>query len=304
MGATVSKAAYDQGYENSLAILFTWTDPITFSAAYSDSMAQRLDTQPLEAQTPDNRGRPTLLVFTRGAAGDREQRRLLPQKFGGIETAFHRACLDAALAAGRAAGCRLAVATGADLDLAPDVLSIPQRGTSFGERFRHAVAQAERVADGPLVIVGTDVPDLQAGHLRDAVARLRGATAPVVVGPATDGGFYLLASTTPIANLLGSVRWCRRDTLRSLLATLESAGRAIERLEPLADLDHRRALERWMAHRRRHLANGLDGPLRALVIRLRRVLATLSLPSVRRDAHRPSLLLAAPLGGRAPPRHG
>lgn len=261
------------------------THPTALAPAYSEPMAE--PTEP--------RDRPTLLVFTRGAAGDREQRRLLPSRFGGIETALHRACLDATLAAGRRAGCRLTVASSARLELPSDVLRIPQRGASFGARIRHAVAAAEALADGPLLVVGTDVPDLDAGHITDALERLRDDTAPVVVGPSTDGGFYLLASDGPVSELLDGVRWCRPDTLKSLLGALARAGRHTERLEPLADLDHRVALERWVA---RHHA----GPLRRLIARLRRALGQLNQISAPPATRAPSLLLAAPLGGRAPPR--
>lgn len=247
----------------------------------------------------DRHDRPTLLIFTLGAAGDCARSRLLPVRLGRIETAFHHACLDTALAAGRAAGCRIAVASDACLDLPPEVLRIRQRGRSFGERFRHAVAIAERLADGPLLIVGTDVPDLEAAHLTTALERLRGGSTRVVVGPSIDGGFYLLATAAPVADLLASVSWCSHDTLRSLVAAVERAGREAEHLEPLADLDHRRDLERWIA-----AAHGRRGPLGALVAHLRRVLAALCQPLVPRIDRLPTLLLAAPLGGRAPPDAG
>jgi len=46
-------------------------------------------------------GRPTLLVFTRGAAGERRRRRLLPAPLAGVEEDPYRAGLAAALAPAR-----------------------------------------------------------------------------------------------------------------------------------------------------------------------------------------------------------
>lgn len=245
---------------------------------------------------PTNSGsRPTLLVFTLGAEGDRARSRLLPERLGTVETAFHRACLESALAAGRAADCRIAVASELDLPMPQGVERIAQRGKSFGERLRNAVADAERRADGPLLVVGTDVPDLRACHLKAALGRLDACPEQVVIGPSTDGGFYLLAARAPVAELLADVRWCRHDTLRTLVSALDQVGRSAAYLDPLSDLDHRRDLERWIAQTRGR------GPLGPIVAELRRVLAALRRPLLPRRLAIPQTLLAAPCGGRAPP---
>jgi len=244
----------------------------------------------------EHRPRPTLLVFTLGAEAECRRRRLLPVRHTRVEAAFHRACLESALAAGRAAGCRLAVATNAGQELPADAIAITQHGSSFGERFKHAVADAETLADGPLLIVGTDVPDLRTRHLRLAIARLETTPERVVVGPSPDGGFYLLAATASLAGLLDGVHWCRRDTSRTLASTLEAAGRPIERLEPLHDLDHTADLEQWLARGPRPLELLLPA-----LTALRRLLAACKRPLVPRHIGRARLVGAGDLGGRAPP---
>lgn len=45
--------------------------------------------------------------------------------------------------------------------------------------------------DGPVVIIGSDLPSLPAAHVRDAFARLD-AGADLALGPAEDGGYYLI----------------------------------------------------------------------------------------------------------------
>lgn len=254
--------------------------------------------------------RPTLLVFTLGASSERLYRRLLPGRLDDVETAFHRSCLDAALAAGRAAGCRLIVATAAGVDLPVDVRRVAQRGRSFGARFRHAVAEAEATADGPLVVVGTDTPDLSVAHLLETLDRLTAAPSRVVVGPSADGGFYLLGAATSLTGRLDDVRWRWRGTLRSLQGALAHHGLETTALEPLHDLDRPRDLTQWLAGRQgqhrasaKHpLLSAWSPRLTAWVFALRRALADLTRPPAPRILGRARASVPTVRRGRAPPR--
>ena len=191
--------------------------------------------------------RPTLLIFTRGAAGERARRPLLPAPHGEAELALRRSCLAAAVAAGRDAGCRVEVSAPVPLALPAGAHRAVQRGDGFGSRLEHACAAAARRGSGPLVVVGTDVPGLAAAHVERALAAIAADPRCVVLGPSPDGGFYLLAAARPIAGLAGRTRWCRRDTLAGLRRSLAAEGRRVVLLSPLADLDRRRDLERWLA---------------------------------------------------------
>jgi len=78
-------------------------------------------------------------------------------------------------------------------------ITYEQRGSSFGERFDAAFADAKgRLPDGtPLVLIGADTPHLSPKSLRQALDHLRDFKA--VIGPSSNGGFYLLGfSTTPV----------------------------------------------------------------------------------------------------------
>lgn len=199
---------------------------------------------------PDSRsGEPTLLVFTLGATCESRRRHLLPAEYGAIEERLHRACLDAALAAGRAAGCRVEVSAPERLDVPPGVRQRTQQGCGFAARFGDAVRGAFAASDGAVVVVGSDVPGLEAAHIRRALELLDGDPGRVVVGPSPDGGFYLLASAEPLDGVFASVHWCCGETLESLRRALAQAGRDVTLLPPLVDLDRRRDLERWLAGR-------------------------------------------------------
>jgi hypothetical protein len=73
---------------------------------------------------------------------------------------------------------------------------------------------------GPAVLVGSDIPELDAARIV-AAFRLLGRV-DLVFGPAADGGFWLVgARRVPLLPpLFGSVRWSRPDTLASVLANL------------------------------------------------------------------------------------
>lgn len=210
---------------------------------------------------------PTLLVFTLGAQCESRRRQLLPARWGAVEERLHRACLGAALDAGRAAGCRLEVAAPRRLDLPGDVRQRTQTGRGFGARLRASVRAAFAAGAGPVVLVGSDVPALSASHVERTLELLAGDPRRVVVGPSPDGGFYLLASAEPLDDALAEVRWCCRLTLRSLRRALARRGRAVVVLEPLADLDRPSDLERWLA--------SAGASRSALVTLLRRLLAAL-----------------------------
>src|SRR5437764_1024684 len=103
---------------------------------------------------------PTLLVFTLGAARESARRRLAPAGLQGMETALRQACFDAALAAGRACGCRLAVcrevvrlAPLAGLDRPADLARLlADRGSGKGRARRRpprAAAAAKTAAPEP-----------------------------------------------------------------------------------------------------------------------------------------------------------
>lgn len=218
-------------------------------------------------QTTGARAGGTLLVFTLDPARERARRRLLPGRLGSWEVALYRDCLDAALAAGRASGCRLSVCAPRRLPLADDVEQFAQQGAGFGERLRRAVSRRRPAPGRPLVVVGSDAPGLEPRHVAGALERLARQPDQLVVGPSPDGGFYLLAAAFPVDELLAEVAWRRCGARASLLAAARARGIAVSLLEPLADLDRAADLDGWLARRR------APGPswLRALADLLRQL---------------------------------
>ncbi|MEM7050291.1 MAG: DUF2064 domain-containing protein [Acidobacteriota bacterium] len=241
------------------------------------------------------RSQPTLLVFTLGADREVDRRPLLPAPLRAREVELRRAWLAATLDIGRQLGCCLEVSTPAPLALGGDVRHRSQVGHDFGSRFAAAFAAALETSSGPVVAVGADSPAFGAGHLRRALALLASRPDRVVLGPSRDGGVYLIATATPVPGLAEEVRWCRRDTSRSLRQALEALGREVVELDPLHDVDGPADLQRWLGSR--HFV----ADLAPLAVTLRRLLARWIRPACPRRLGRP---LQAPVAfslARAPP---
>ncbi len=240
---------------------------------------------------------PALLVFTLGPHREQLRRGLLPRRLQGAERLLHQRSLESVLDSGRSSGCECWVAAPGPLTLAADVEQIEQTGRTFGERLQGSIDQVWKSSqDRPIVVVGTDCPELSESHLQEALRLLAGDPDRVVIGPATDGGFNLLAFSRPVDVELSRVRWCRGDTLKCLLAALLESGRPVTLLAPLNDLDHQADLERWLAAR-----TSLQSGLRWFHRWLRSLLSELRRPPVPLVSGLPLPAFARPSRGRSPP---
>jgi rSAM/selenodomain-associated transferase 1 len=90
-----------------------------------------------------------------------------------------------------------------------------------------------------VVLAGSDAPDLPAEVLADAVAALEDDSAlrRIVLGPAADGGFYLVAARQAPAAAFDGVVWSRDDVLAAVTARAEAAGLEVALVRPWQDVD-------------------------------------------------------------------
>jgi rSAM/selenodomain-associated transferase 1 len=116
---------------------------------------------------------------------------------------------------------------------------IPQRDGGLDERLAGAFTDA--YADGmPMVLIGMDTPQVTPGLLIDAATPLACGEADAVLGPAADGGFWLLGLRAPNWSLLRGVPMSRADTGQAQLARLQSAGLRVALMPQLTDVDYAR----------------------------------------------------------------
>ena len=120
---------------------------------------------------------------------------------------------------------RVLALDGAPGDWLPDGFRvIGQRGGGLDERLAAAFADAYAVAPLPMVLSGTDAPQVTVDMLADATASLESGEADAVFGPSTDGGFWMLGLRRPDRSLLSGVPMSAQETGRVLLDRLAGAG--------------------------------------------------------------------------------
>ena len=110
----------------------------------------------------------------------------------------------------------------------------PQTEGDLGERMVRAFEEALRDADRAC-IMGTDVPALRAALVVQALERLE--SADVVLGPAEDGGYYLMALSRPHPEIFRDVPWSTADVLGATLERTRRAGLRESLLPVLKDVD-------------------------------------------------------------------
>lgn len=139
--------------------------------------------------------------------------------------------------------------TGFDTSGVADDQLLPQRGADLGERERGVFEDLFRDGFSPVVMIGSDVPTLPAERVVEALDRLRAPGNRVVLGPANDGGYYLIGladrtGDTTVPDLFTGIRWstewARSDTVRAA----DRCGLTVELLGDWYDVDDAASLTR------------------------------------------------------------
>lgn len=110
-----------------------------------------------------------------------------------------------------------------------------QQGEDLGARMMHAFQYVFSLAYEQVLIIGTDCPLLTAEILEQAFEFLNQTQA--VIGPATDGGYYLLGLTQCIEALFKDISWSTDTVLRQTLQKLNDETIPFRLLPELSDAD-------------------------------------------------------------------
>lgn len=110
-----------------------------------------------------------------------------------------------------------------------------QQGKDLGERMENAFRCGFASGFSNIIIIGSDLYDLSEEDLKKAFSALRASQA--VIGPATDGGYYLLGLKTLISPVFHNKTWGSNTVLE---ATLDD----LQKYKP-AKLEARNDIDRW-----------------------------------------------------------
>jgi glycosyltransferase A (GT-A) superfamily protein (DUF2064 family) len=98
---------------------------------------------------------------------------------------------------------------------------------------------------GRWIAIGSDCPDLTANDVESAWNHL--ATADVVLGPAWDGGYWLIGLRSPHPELFQGIPWGGPDVLASTLRQTLASGLTVAQLRRLGDVDTHADWSAWRA---------------------------------------------------------
>lgn len=107
----------------------------------------------------------------------------------------------------------------------------PQGDGDLGERMASAFDEAFTQAAKNVLVIGCDCPDNRSANIRDAIRALD--EVPCVIGPAADGGYYLIGLTGPCPGLFQNVDWGTNAVLRQTIAKID----AYRLLPVMSDVD-------------------------------------------------------------------
>ncbi|WP_170004301.1 TIGR04282 family arsenosugar biosynthesis glycosyltransferase [Pseudopontixanthobacter vadosimaris] len=184
---------------------------------------------------------PRIALFARYPTPGRCKTRLVPALGPQGAADIHRRLVERTLDTIRASGLPFTVwITGADAGafhrwLGRDVNLQEQGSGDLGDRLARVPA--------PMILLGADIPDLTAEHLRQAAAALQHA--PFVIGPAEDGGYYLLGCAKPAPYLFVDMAWGGDTVALETRRRIAARGLDCVMLDPRADLDRPEDLPRW-----------------------------------------------------------
>lgn len=185
---------------------------------------------------------PRVVLFTRYPEPGRAKTRLIPALGAEGAAKLHRLLTEHTVQAVQSSGLMLELrTTGAPVPAFEEWLgagSIVDQGEgNLGERL---------VRSGPpypTLFIGSDAPDLTPALLLQAAHALDDASA--VIGPAEDGGYWLLGLSRAVDGVFEGVEWGTSSVFGQTMERLTAAGIDPLLLPQLADCDRPEDLVRW-----------------------------------------------------------
>lgn len=187
--------------------------------------------------------KPVVCLFAKAPQAGKAKTRLIPALGTEGAGAMAEALLFDALGSWK--NSEVLIAHTGNWDAWPEVLEgrdcIEQGQGDLGQRMEHVMQVALRRGEVAMA-VGTDIPGLGDADAERAVCAL--ATHDAVIGPSSDGGFYLLALRSCPTGLLTGIRWSSPSTRAETVARLRERGMRVALLQERFDVDEPQDLVR------------------------------------------------------------
>ncbi len=202
--------------------------------------------QLLRSRLPETVALNQLLIFARLPKAGANKTRLIPALGAQNATLVYRQLVDRTLSQARqlanergcqatvcytgGSACEIRAAFGDDLTYSEQV------GHSLGDRLQLATKSAFEAGAQRVVVIGTDCPSLTSSDLRTAFEQLEAHD--IVIGPAQDGGYYLIGLNAERAPLFADIDWSTSQVLEQTLQKTRKLGLRVHQLRMLPDVDY------------------------------------------------------------------
>jgi rSAM/selenodomain-associated transferase 1 len=110
-----------------------------------------------------------------------------------------------------------------------------QEGIDLGERMANSIKKEIEYGARKVCIIGTDIYDLSADIIVDAFNKIYDNQ--VIIGPATDGGYYLIGVCDFKPEIFSDIKWSKSTVLSETIEIIENIGMQYQLLEYLNDVD-------------------------------------------------------------------
>jgi rSAM/selenodomain-associated transferase 1 len=114
---------------------------------------------------------------------------------------------------------------------------MPQRGNDLGERMRNGFIDGFAMGHGRVLLIGSDIPGLKIHDINEAFKSLK--TMDAVIGPAYDGGYYLIGfrEKTFFPQVFEGIAWGTKNVFAQTMKKLKRSRRVVYTLPHLSDID-------------------------------------------------------------------
>ena len=116
-----------------------------------------------------------------------------------------------------------------------------QSGANLGERMSGAFQHAFEKEATKVVIIGSDCAELTSEVIEEAFEKL--GTSEFVIGPAQDGGYYLLGMRNYHPQIFQEIKWSTGSVYKQTIQNMEELSGATSKLKMLNDVD---TIEDWV----------------------------------------------------------
>ena len=119
-----------------------------------------------------------------------------------------------------------------------------QQGSDLGLKMYNAFDTVFKLGHKKVIIIGTDAPDVSMKIVQSAISVLDNYS--VVIGPANDGGYYLLGFKSKLIDLFSGIEWSTNSVFDNTIKKLSNYKMNYFILDELTDIDTLEDLQNWL----------------------------------------------------------